>query len=143
MFKQKDKNEPQSFGIKEVETIIGPTVKVKGDFESAGNIIVEGTLEGSIKTKGNVLIGDQARITGNVTAKEARIGGEVAGNIKTKDSLEVAASAKILGDIKCSLLTVEPGAQLNGKCKMGEVEMPKKNTEEIEEGSEDKEENLN
>jgi len=114
MFKQQ--GEKQNF--KEVETIIGPSVKVKGNFNGQGNIIVEGIVEGNLKTSGNILIGNKSVITANVNAKEARVGGQINGNIKIKGYLEITASAKIFGDIECSSLSVEQGAILNGKCIM-------------------------
>jgi len=114
MFKSQDEKEK----IKEVETIIGPSIKVKGNFNGQGNIVVEGILEGSLKTNGDVFIGDKAKIAATIEAREARIGGEVTGNIKIKKYVEVAASAKIFGDIECSSLSIERGAVLNGKCTM-------------------------
>ena len=112
MFKQQ--SEKQNF--KEVETIIGPSVKVKGNFNSQGNIIIEGIVEGNLKTSGNVLIGNKSVITANINAKEAKVGGQINGNIKIKGYLEITASAKIFGDIECSSLSIEQGAILNGKC---------------------------
>jgi len=47
MFKEKD-----SFADGGVDTIIGPTVNVEGNFAGEGNIIIEGEVKGSIKTKG-------------------------------------------------------------------------------------------
>ncbi|MDD5071668.1 MAG: polymer-forming cytoskeletal protein [Patescibacteria group bacterium] len=114
MFKSQDEKEK----IKEVETIIGPSIRVKGNFNGQGNIVVEGILEGSLKTNGDVFIGDKAKIAASVEAREARIGGEVTGNIKIKKYMEVAATGKIFGDIECSSLSVERGAILNGKCTM-------------------------
>ena len=104
--------------FKEVETIIGPSIKVKGNFNGQGNIVVEGILEGSLKTKGDIFIGDKAKISANIDAREVRISGEVKGNIKVKKYIEMAASAKIFGDIECSSLSIEQGAILNGKCTM-------------------------
>lgn len=43
--------------INEIETVIGPSVKVEGDFVTEGNMIVEGTICGSIKTSKNLKIG--------------------------------------------------------------------------------------
>ncbi|MFH1522695.1 MAG: polymer-forming cytoskeletal protein [Patescibacteria group bacterium] len=127
MFKQQS----EKANFKEVETIIGPSVKVKGNFNGQGNIIVEGALEGSLKTAGNVFIGDKAKIIASISAQQAKIGGEVNGNIKVKKSLDIVASAKIFGDIECSSLSVEPGAILNGKCTMA-TSMEKKKQEEAE-----------
>lgn len=114
MFNKQEQGE----ALNEFETVIGPSVKVKGDFNGQGNIIVEGIIEGSIKTNGNLEIGKTAKITASVEAKEAKIGGHVTGNVKTKGFLEITASAKIFGDIETSGLSIERGAVLNGKCVM-------------------------
>ncbi|MDD4333315.1 MAG: polymer-forming cytoskeletal protein [Patescibacteria group bacterium] len=125
------KKQEEGGSFKEVETIIGPSVKVKGNFNGQGNIIVEGIIEGGLKTDGNVLIGDSAKITANVEAQEMRIGGEVNGNVKAKGYLEITSTAQILGDIECSALSVEKGAIINGKCTMGGIANGKsKETEE-------------
>ncbi|MEI6597158.1 MAG: polymer-forming cytoskeletal protein [bacterium] len=113
------------------ETVIGPSVKVKGDFNGQGNIIVEGTVDGSLKTNGNLEVGKTAKITANVEAKEAKIGGQVSGNVKIKGFLEITATAKIFGDIETSGLSIERGAIFNGKCIMatGTEEIKKINKE--------------
>jgi cytoskeletal protein CcmA (bactofilin family) len=105
-------------GLKEVETIIGPSVKVKGNFHGQGNIVVEGILEGNLKTGSSLYVGDKAKVTANIEAKEATINGEVVGNIKIMGYLEIGAAAKITGDIEASALSVARGAVLNGKCTM-------------------------
>lgn len=113
------------------ETVIGPSVKVKGDFNGQGNIIVEGTVDGSLKTNGNLEVGKTAKITANVEAKEAKIGGQVSGNVKIKGFLEITATAKIFGDIEASSLSIERGAIFNGNCVMttGAEEIKKINKE--------------
>jgi cytoskeletal protein CcmA (bactofilin family) len=108
----------QEEGFNEFETVIGPSVKVKGDFNCQGNIIVEGMVDGNLKTNGNLEVGDKARITANVEAKEAKIGGEISGNVKIKGFLEITSTAKIFGDIEALALSIERGAIFNGKCAM-------------------------
>lgn len=107
--------ESGQINIKEAETIIGPTIKVKGNFHGQGNIIIEGFVEGSIKTDKFLLIGDKAKINADIEAKDAKIGGEVKGNINISGYLEISASAKISGEIKASQISVSRGADLNGQ----------------------------
>lgn len=112
-------NKPSQGGASnEFETVIGPSVKVKGDFNSQGNIIVEGMVDGNLKTAGNLEVGEKAKVTANVEAREAKIGGEIRGNVKTKGFLEITATAKIFGDIEAASLSIERGATFNGKCVM-------------------------
>jgi len=112
------KNHPEKF--KDAETIIGSTIKVKGNFHGQGNIIVEGNLEGSLKTEASLFIGDHAKIAANVEAQEAIINGEVRGNIKVKKSLAIGETAKIFGDIQYGEISVERGGIINGQLLMGE-----------------------
>jgi len=103
------------------ETIIGPSVKVEGDFISQGNIQVEGSVSGTINTKGNLQAGEQSRINANIEATSAYIAGYVKGNITIHDRLELAPTSQINGDILAKILVVAEGAKLNGRCQMGEV----------------------
>ena len=107
--------ENYSTEIKNAETIIGPSIKVKGNFHGQGNIIIEGIVDGSVKTNGFLLVKDKAKIAANIDAKNAKIGGEINGNIKIKEFLEIKASAKIFGDIEVADISIERGAVINGK----------------------------
>lgn len=104
----------------ETETVIGPSVKVEGDFATEGDIVVEGTICGSLRTSKNLRVGPKSRIFANVSADNALVAGEVQGNIKINGKLELTSTAKIFGDIKTGILIVAAGSTLNGKCQMGE-----------------------
>jgi len=101
--------------FKDAETIIGASIKVKGNFQGQGNIIIEGFLEGSLKTNANLFIGEKAKVVANVEAKDAIINGELHGNLKTKGYLALGSSAKIFGDIQYGELSVDKGAVINGQ----------------------------
>ncbi len=117
--------------FKEVETIIGPTVKVEGDLKADGNVIIEGQVVGSFKTKKNLRVGEGAKIKADIEAENAWVGGEIEGNMIIRNHLELSANAKIKGDIETQILTIETGAQINGHLKMGEMAV--NNVEEITE----------
>ena len=99
-----------------VETIIGPSVKIEGNFVCQGGIVIEGEVKGTISTAGFLQVGDKAVVIADVGAKEARIGGEVRGNIKIEGYLELTASAKIIGDLEVGSLSIARGAIIKGKC---------------------------
>jgi cytoskeletal protein CcmA (bactofilin family) len=106
----------------EVETVVGPSVNVEGDFASEGNIIVKGTVSGSVSTSRFLLVEEGAKIVANVRAGSAKISGEIRGNIKARESLELTSTAKISGDIEAKILIIEAGALLYGKVVMPGVE---------------------
>ncbi len=100
------------------ETIIAHGVRVEGDFVSQGNVIIEGDVQGTIQTAGDLRIGDEAKITADVTAANATVSGEIRGNIQVSGKLELLPSSKIIGDITADVLSIGAGAQINGKITM-------------------------
>lgn len=106
----------------EPETIIGPSVRVEGNFRGDGNVMVDGEVKGSIKTKRDVRVGERAKVKANIECINAYISGEVNGNIKTKEKLELSATAQVTGDIMVKSLQINSGAKLNGTIKMEDEE---------------------
>ena len=101
------------------ETVVGPSVKIQGDLISEGNIKIEGQVSGKVKTSQSVFVVPGAKISADVLAGNAIIGGDIQGNLKIAGHLILQSTAKILGDITCTVLRVEDGAQFSGKCIMG------------------------
>ena len=106
-------NKPEKF--KDAETIIGASIKVKGNFYGEGNIVIEGQLEGSVKTDANLFIGDKAKVVANIEANDAIINGEVRGGLKIHQYLALGPTAKIIGDVNYSEISIEKGAIINGQ----------------------------
>lgn len=133
MFKPSDDMQytptPEQHSPDEVETVVGPSVVVEGDFASEGNILVKGTVSGNVKTGRLLTVEMGAKILANVKASEALISGEVKGNLKADGKVELTESAKILGDISCKTLVIEAGAQLQGKVNMGGISIEGGKTE--------------
>lgn len=121
MFKQPIEKEG---GAAMRDTIIAGGVRVEGDFNSQGNIIVEGEVVGTLKTASDLFVGEQAKIQANVSAANAKVSGEIRGNVKIKERLELMPTSKIVGDVRAKILIVEAGASVNGKVSMGEEPAP-------------------
>ena len=120
---------------KSIETIIGPSVRVEGDFKGEGDLIIEGILVGSLQTKNNLKIGENAVVEAGIKANNAFISGKVKGNLVIKGKLEITGTAIILGDIKTQLISIESGAIIQGSVSMPVNETPKeesrKNKEKV------------
>ena len=110
--------EARQSGPDDIETVVGPSVVVEGDFASEGNILVKGTVSGSVKTARLLTVENGAKILANVRAGDAVVAGEVRGSVKVNQQLELTASAKVLGDVSCQVLVVAAGALLQGKVAM-------------------------
>jgi cytoskeletal protein CcmA (bactofilin family) len=136
MFKKDD----QSYNLSEVEadaggeeaqTVIAAGVRVDGNFNSRGDVLIEGVVKGSVKTDKNLKIGEKAKIYAAVSAINVFVAGEAQGNIKATGRLELSSTARIFGDVEVKTLVVEAGAVLNGKCTMIGVESPRADADEL------------
>jgi cytoskeletal protein CcmA (bactofilin family) len=112
----------QSSGEDNIDTVVGPSMIVEGDFASEGNIVVKGTVTGSVCTSKNLTVEEGAKILANVKAGSANVSGEVQGNMRVKDYLELSSTARIIGDIEVRTIAVQAGALLFGKVAMPGME---------------------
>jgi len=91
-----------------------------GNFVSESDFRIDGTFEGSIKTKGKVVIGEKGSINGTIVCSSADIAGNFTGTIQVKDLLSVESTGSVEGDVTISKLIVESGAIFNAKSSMKE-----------------------
>lgn len=102
----------------DMETIIGPSVQIEGEFASRGNIMIAGVVNGKIATTGNLRIEESAKIQADIKSCGAIIAGEVHGTIHITDHLEILSTAKIHGDIQTGSIAIQQGAYISGNCSM-------------------------
>jgi len=100
--------------------LISNGTDIVGDVISNGDIRIDGTLKGSLNTKGKVVIGPTGKVNGEVICKNSEVSGIVEGKLSVEQLLNLKASSKIIGDIATSKLSIEPGAKFTGNCKMSD-----------------------
>jgi cytoskeletal protein CcmA (bactofilin family) len=98
---------------------IGKGTIIEGNIETYGNIRIEGKVNGSVKSKSKIVLGQSSYVDGNIVAQNAELSGEVKGVVEVSDQLILKPTAVIAGDIVTNKLIVESGATFNGGCKMG------------------------
>ena len=94
-------------------SVIGSDVTIKGDIAASADLHVDGAIEGDIKCS-SIVQGEASKISGAVTADNARMSGKVTGSITAKE-LVILKTAKIEGDVHYDALTIEQGAQVDGR----------------------------
>lgn len=100
--------------------LIGAGTEIIGDVNSNGDIRIDGTLKGNLKTAGKVVIGETGKVEGEINCKNSDVLGAINGKIKVGELLSLKATAKVFGDITTKKLAIEPGSQFTGNCKMSE-----------------------
>lgn len=99
------------------ETVLGPTTTLQGDLKSRANVRLDGTFEGTLEIDGNVLVGETAKITADIHAKNVSIAGAVRGNVSGK-KVQLLRTARVWGDINATAIATEEGAFIDGKITM-------------------------
>jgi len=114
--------------------LLGAGTDIKGDIKLNGDIRIDGTLVGSVVSKGKVVIGSTGRIEGEIVCQNADISGVVKANITVTELLSLKSTARLNGDIVIGKFAVEPGATFSGTCSMNtgsniskETPFPEKN----------------
>lgn len=98
-----------------VPSIISADVVMRGTVNSAGEVQLDGALEGDIKSS-MLIVGEKASVKGEIICESVIVRGRVEGGIRAKQ-VALAATAHILGDILHSSLSVESGAHFEGNCR--------------------------
>jgi len=110
-------NEMESIGI---NTIANGTI-IKGDIKTNGDIRIDGTLIGTLDSKGKVVIGNSGNVEGEIMCQNGVIAGNIKAKITVSELLTLQASARLTGDIITNKLAIEPGAKFTGHCSMHDV----------------------
>ena len=102
----------------DIETIIGANTIIKGEINGSSNLRVDGTVEGSITVSGNVLIGENGRVKGDIVAPELMVSGQVEGNATIENGLSIYSTGSLIGDVKVGSLKIEEGGVFKGHSEM-------------------------
>lgn len=104
----------------ESERILDVDASMQGTltFKEPVNLRISGRFEGSLNTKGNLMIGEHATVNADILGESIVIAGKVNGNVNAIKELKLISPAIVVGDIKTPLLSVAEGAILEGTCNM-------------------------
>lgn len=103
-------------------SIISESLTVNGNLESDGEIQVDGTVEGDIKTS-ELTVSEGATVRGAIDAETVSIAGNVTGQIKAK-SVTFLSKARVIADVIQESLSIEPGAYFEGNARRMEAAKP-------------------
>jgi cytoskeletal protein CcmA (bactofilin family) len=103
-----------------VPSIISADLTIEGNLISHGDLQVDGTIQGDIRSR-TLTLGEHAQVHGGVEADTVRICGEVEGEVRAK-TVVLTKTAKVTGDVIHESLAVEAGAYIDGHCRRDTVD---------------------
>lgn len=94
-------------------SFVGGDTRIMGDLSGAGEIRIDGEVGGDVVAR-SVTVGEGGSVEGSVFAETAHIGGAVMGRVEAV-AVTIAATGRVVGSITHNVLSVEPGAMIEGR----------------------------
>jgi len=93
-------------------------VSVEGKLDTTGTFRIDSPMKGTLTSNEKLIIGENARIEGQIEGNYVIIAGRFDGTIKAKGKVEIQTKAIVTGEIHTPCLIIEPGAVFDGRCHM-------------------------
>lgn len=98
--------------------LVGTGTTIKGEIFSNGDIRVDGSIIGTVESKGKVIVGNTGMVEGDIICQNADFSGQIKARVEVSELLTLKANSKLFGDIITNKLAIEPGAVFTGSCTM-------------------------
>lgn len=112
----KNKNN-HSIESQPINTVIGTDIIFKGDIKGENIIRVDGIVEGNLSLSKGIVIGEKAKVNGNLKSDRIIIYGTIFGDIECKE-LNIKSSGVVNGNIQADNVEIEMGGRYNGNLTM-------------------------
>ena len=100
-------------------SVIGESLHFNGELTADEDLILEGTVEGTINQgKCCLTLRPNGRILADVNATKIYVEGKVDGDLNATESVTVRKSGVVTGNIVAPTVAIEEGATFNGSIKM-------------------------
>lgn len=109
MFEKKQKTKQ-----KHALTFISEDCCIKGELEITGDILLNGVIDGQLKSNGTITVGATGKLHGFLSASRVEIAGSVEGNLECNE-LHIEQSGVLQGDVICTMIDIDKGGQFFGQ----------------------------
>lgn len=93
-------------------------VRFEGTFEASGVFRIDGQVKGTLLSSHSLILGEDARVEGQIEGNHVVISGKFDGVILAKGRVEIQAKGVVTGEIHSPCLVIEPGGIFDGRCHM-------------------------
>ena len=100
-------------------SILPPTMRFKGELSADEDLLIQGSIEGTIRHSQRVTIGTEGKIKADITANIIKVEGAVQGDLRAAKSVYVDASGNLRGNIHAPSVCLVEGSNFNGSIDMG------------------------
>lgn len=102
-----------------IDTLIGAGTVIEGNITFTGGLRIDGEVRGNVcaagEQPGTLVIGEHARVDGEVAVPHLVINGAVNGPVRSTVSLELQPGARVTGDVEYNSIEIHLGAIVQGR----------------------------
>lgn len=100
-------------------TTIGPSLIIDGDVSADEDLVIEGTLRGTLRLSRALVVEASGVVEADIEAASALISGQVKGKVVAQQRVELRPDARLTGDVKAARVVIAEGASFRGSIEMG------------------------
>jgi cytoskeletal protein CcmA (bactofilin family) len=99
-------------------SVLPPTLRFKGELSAEEDLLIQGTVEGSIHHTQRVTVGKGGTVKANIRAQVIRVEGNVEGDLHAERSVFVGETGNLRGNIHAPSVSLTEGSRFNGAVDM-------------------------
>ncbi len=119
LFSTSKANDSSDTSMDQITNIIAAGTIIDGPLTTPEGIRIDGTVNSNVTANGSLIVGQEGKITGTVTAANIFLAGEIQGNISAPTGkVEISDTGKLIGDLSAKTLVIDENAVFQGQCNM-------------------------
>jgi len=99
-------------------SVLGPTLRFKGELHADEELLIRGQIEGSITHSQRLTICREGQVKAGITGQVIVVEGTVEGDLNATTSVAVMETAHLTGDVSAPSVSIVEGAIFNGSVLM-------------------------
>ena len=111
-------SEPRNVESAPRASVLGPTLKFRGELSAQEDLIIQGSVEGSITHTQSLTVGTDGTMKGDIRARVIVVDGKGAGDLYATESVSIRATAKVKGNVFAPRVGIVDGAFFQGQIEM-------------------------
>lgn len=93
-------------------------VTLEGTLTVTGTFRIDGNIKGNIISEQTVILGEGAKVEGQIEGNRVVISGRFDGVIFAKGRVEIEAKGVVTGEVHSPCMVIDPGGIFDGRCHM-------------------------
>ncbi len=99
-------------------SVLGPTLRFRGELSAQEDLIIQGSVEGSITHTQSLTVGTDGSMKGDIRARVIVVDGKVDGDLYATETVNIRATAKVKGNVFAPRVGITEGAFFQGQVEM-------------------------